>query len=61
MYKRKKINPNPQNIDKFNWFYDRGNYLEFIHEVRDKNGNFIQTDIFKVKINKLSNFLVNLQ
>lgn len=60
-YKRVEINSKPQDIDKDNWFYDGKTHLTFIHQVKDKEGKYIQTDDFKVSIKKLSNFIANLQ
>ena len=60
-YKRKKINDNPQDIDKNNWFYDGEKYLTFIHEVIDKNGNLTQTDSFNVSIEQLTDFISQMK
>lgn len=60
MYTRKKIESKPQEIDKYNWFYDGKKSLTFVHEVKDKDGNHIQTDQFEVSIKQLSDFLGNL-
>ena len=60
-YKRRKINLSPQQIDEDNWFYDGEKNFIFVHEVRDKNGNHIQTDQFEVEINQLADFISNLQ
>lgn len=59
--KRKKINLQPQDIDKYNWFYDGKTYIELVHEVYDKKGNYIQTDIIKIKIKQLADFIANMQ
>lgn len=59
--KRKNINRNPQKIDKHTWFYDGENYLDLIHEVYDKDNNYIQTDNIRISIKKLSNFIANMQ
>jgi len=61
MYTRKKIDLSPQPIDKDNWFYDGKKDFTFVHEVRDKNGKYIQTDQFKVNIDELADFISNLQ
>ncbi len=60
-YKRKKIILEPQEIDKHNWFYDGKKYLELVHEVFNKNGNYIQTDVIKLEISKLADFISNMQ
>lgn len=59
--KRKDVNCNPQDIDKDNWFYDGKKYLTFIHQVRNENGDYIQTDEFKVSIKQLSDFIAEMK
>lgn len=55
-----KLTREPQNIDKHNWFYDGQKYFIFVHEVYDKDGNYIQTDQFEVSIDQLSDFICNM-
>ena len=38
----------PRTIDRLNWYYEEPIGIIMVHEVRDKNGNFIQTDTFVI-------------
>lgn len=38
----------PQQIDGLTWYYEFPSYLLIVHEARDKGGNYIQTDQFKL-------------
>jgi len=60
-YHRKKIDNKPQQIDSRNWFYDGKKYFTFVHEVCDKEGNYIQTDQFKVNIKQITDFICEMQ
>lgn len=62
-YIRKKdnLNENAQEIDEHNWFYDGLKKLTFVHEVVDKEGNYIQTDQFEVSIRQLVDFISKMK
>lgn len=49
-------------IDKKNWFYIGRNKkkFEFVHEVVDNDGNYIQTDLFEVPIDLLADVICDL-
>ena len=40
-------------IDRHNWYYEEQRGCCFVHEVKDKNGNYVQTDQFFVPWKKL--------
>ncbi len=60
-YRRKDIKPEPQDIDKNNWFYDGKTHITFVHEVLDKDNNWVQTDQFKVSIKQLADFISEMK
>lgn len=39
----KDLKLSPQNIDPFWWWYEEPSGIHIIHEMRDKNGRFIET------------------
>lgn len=43
----------PQHISKSDWYYEFPTYLLIVHEVRDRNGTYIQTDQFKLPWKKI--------
>ena len=59
--RRKNINLEPQQIDSRNWFYDGKVNFILVHEVVDKNGDYIQTDQIKVSVKQLSDFIAELK
>jgi len=38
----------PQNIRETDWYYECPSHLLIVHEVRDRDGRYIQTDQFKL-------------
>ena len=42
------ISREPQDLSKTEWYYEYPTYLLMVHEVRDTNGQYVQTDSFKV-------------
>lgn len=50
-----KNNPslNPQNLGEYDWYYENPKSLVLVHETRDKQGNYIQTDQIKIRYSKL--------
>ena len=50
----------PIGINERNWFYADGQNFIFVHEVVDKDGNYIQTDSFEVKVDLLSDIICKL-
>jgi|JI10StandDraft_1071094.scaffolds.fasta_scaffold151030_8 hypothetical protein len=38
----------PQQIDNSTWYYEMTTHLLLVREVRDKQGNYIQTEQFKL-------------
>lgn len=38
----------PQDISRSDWYYEFPSHLLIVHEVRDKAGDYIQTDQFKL-------------
>ena len=47
-------------IDERNWIYADEKHFIFVHEVVDKEGNYIQTDQFKVKVDLLADTICEL-
>lgn len=38
----------PQNIDKFNWYYEYPRSIALVHETRTLDGGFVQTDQVRI-------------
>lgn len=49
----------PCDIDESTWFYvsKSGKTIEFVRQVRDKQGEIITTDMFNVRVSRLLNKL----
>lgn len=43
----------PKHIDVHNWFYENPGSITFVHEVLDRDGNFLQTDQVRIPFKKL--------
>jgi hypothetical protein len=43
-----KLRLDPIHIDKHNWYYEEAKGIWFVHEVHDKEGNYIQTDHYVI-------------
>jgi len=50
----------PIDIDERNWFYADGKNFIFIHEVIDKDGNYVQSDEIKVNVDLLADTICEL-
>lgn len=42
------IDRKPQNITERDWYYESRTHLLLVHQVYDKQGNYVQTDQFKL-------------
>jgi len=40
-------------VDKFNWYYEELRGISFVHEVYNKDGEFLQTDIVLIPWKRL--------
>jgi hypothetical protein len=38
----------PQNVDRSTWYYEFPGSVLVVHEVRDKDGNFVQCEQFRI-------------
>lgn len=43
----------PQEVTENNWYYEQKGHLLFVHQVRDKDGAFVQTDQVKIPWRKI--------
>jgi len=50
----------PIEIDERNWFFADRTHFIFVHEVVDKDGNYVQGDQFKVKVDLLADTICKL-
>ena len=48
-----ELSRQPQAINERNWYYEEYSGIMIVHEVVDKNGNYVQTDQFKIPWKKL--------
>jgi len=58
MKKRKDLSP--YNINKRNWFYcsRSGKSILLVHEVYNKAGEYLQTDIIKIRLSSIKRNLM---
>ena len=43
----------PIRIDEYNWYYEKVKGISFVHEVYNKDGEFLQTDIVLIPWKRL--------
>ena len=48
-----KVRLNHMPVDKFNWYYEELRGISFVHEVYNKDGEFLQTDIVLIPWKRL--------
>lgn len=51
---------NPQNIDRFNWYYEGKKYFIFVHEARSSGGLYVQTDQVWIPVSMLEESLCRI-
>lgn len=56
-HKTKKPSLHPQRVNDQFWYYEGIRHFHFVHEVRTKLGNYIQTDIIKVPVGMIKRSL----
>lgn len=50
---KSKLSLEPQMVSRTTWYYEERGGILVVHETRDKNGGFIQTDQFRIPWRKL--------
>lgn len=47
-------NRQPQNLSEYDWYYEQRGHLLLVHQVRTKDGAFVQTDQVKIPWRKIA-------
>lgn len=47
----------PQNINATTWYYENDHSIKVVHECRDENGRWLQTDTFNIPHHRLKKSL----
>jgi hypothetical protein len=51
----------PQHVNEGNWYYENAKSITVVHEVFDRNGNYVQTDQFKIPLSKLKKSIKRIE
>lgn len=57
----KSRNLDPQEVTEHDWYYEEKNHMLFVHQVRARDGSFVQTDQVKIPWRKIETSLKRIR